>query len=74
MSKVLTKSYSVIIPPLNNLNHLGYKISHRRSTSNPEDLPLGTFVLTPHTPPGDREPIDILKDNIVNRINTILSN
>ena len=74
--KKIPRRRSVIIPSLN-LNGDTRESPRRRIITSPhsarniiydEIIPLGSMVLTPHTPPGDDNPCDILNDKILQNI------
>ena len=62
----------VIIPPLE-----VYRTSPQRrrilaTTQNFDDIPTGSLILTPHTPPGPDEPSEILTNKFSQEIEKFL--
>lgn len=80
-TKESTRRKPVIIPPLN-LNSDLKESPRKRTITSPhsarnlnseEVIPPGSLVLTPHTPPGDDNPCEILNDKISQDIEKKLS-
>jgi len=73
------KNKSIIIPPLEFNNEQAESPRRRTitsphsarketSTENSNEIPEGSLVLTPHTPPSDDNPRNILNDKISQNI------
>lgn len=65
--KLKYKSNPIIIPPLGRLDLLPRMIDFREEFS---DIEPGSLILTPHTPPDNEDPIELLNARIAERVDS----
>ena len=69
---------SVVIPPLNlkeiKASSSPLPIVSPKASIDPNKITPGALVVTPHTPPGDESPLNIIRNRVNTKISRELTN